>query len=369
MDMRDLEEYKVLGEPGKAEKSENWQAAIGLQQVDGLKPSEYLIKTAIANIEGDITFDEVNSRLNAYYQENSVGTFDDERTEEADKVSARIAEILSEKAFHFSPAEFIGIHGRLFAGVFTHAGTVRTVNITKDEWVLENETVLYAGANMIMAALKHDFENEKSFNYLGLNKQKTMEHISKFVSDIWQIHPFREGNTRTTAVFIIKYLRKLGFKVDNEQFAKHSWYFRNALVRANYTDLGKGVGASARFLHSFFENLLLGETNELKNRYIHIRWNGKNGTINEENAPVNDGNAPVNGKNAPVNAPVKFTKTQAKILEMLREDNTLTREFLCARLQKDIGTIKRAIKALREKGVLERKGSDKTGYWEVKNHP
>ena len=349
----DFDEYKIQDEPGKREKSEIWSAAIGLQQVDGLKTSEYLIKTAIANIEGDITFDEVKNRLNAYYKENPARTAEDEKTEEADKVSARIAEILSEKTFHFSPAEYIEIHRRLFEGIYKFAGKVRDYNITKEEWVLGGETVLYSSANTIMAALKHDFDNEKSFNYRALSKQQIMERISKFTSDIWQIHPFGEGNTRTTAVFIIKYLRKLGFNVDNEQFAKHSWYFRNALVRANYTDFNKEVASTSKFLHLFLGNLLLGEKNELKNRHIHIEWQQENGTVNSKSGTVKQENGTVNQKDD-------------KVFDVIKRDGSLKAEEIAKELGIGLRTVKRHIKKLKESGEIERTGSDKVGYWKVR---
>jgi fido (protein-threonine AMPylation protein) len=264
-----FDEYKRLGEPEKAEKSEVWQAAIGLQQVDGLTPSEYLIEAAKQHIEGEITLDEVQERLNGYYEAKPAQTAAD-RTEEADKVSARIAEILSEKAFSFSPAEYVTIHNRLFTGLYKFAGKIRDYNISKAEWALGGETVYYASADSIRATLDYDFEQEESFVYKGLSNEQTIAHITKFVSGLWQIHAFGEGNTRTTAVFTIKYLRTLGFIVTNDLFADHSWYFRNALVRANYNDYKNNIYSTHEFLGRFFGNLLLGESNPLKNRDLRI---------------------------------------------------------------------------------------------------
>jgi len=267
--MSGFDEYRRLGEPEKAEKAEIWQAAIGLQQVDGLTPSEYLIETAKRNIEGEITICEVQERLDGYYKARPVRAAGD-RAEEADKVSARIAEILSEKAFSFSPAEYITIHKRLFSGIFDFAGNIRDYNISKAEWVLSGETVYYASADSIRAALDYDFEQEKAFSYKGLSQKQIAEHIAKFVSGLWQIHAFGEGNTRTTAVFAIKYLRTLGFDVTNDMFAGHSWYFRNALVRANYNDYKNNIHATLAYLNLFFGNLLLGESNTLKNRDLRV---------------------------------------------------------------------------------------------------
>jgi fido (protein-threonine AMPylation protein) len=264
-----FEEYERLGEPEKAEKSAIWQTAIGLQQVDGLTPSEYLIETARQNIEGEISIYEVHDRLESYYRANPVQA-EDARAEEADKVSARIAEILSEKTFSFSPAEYITIHKRLFFGIYEFAGIIRDYNISKSEWALNGETVYYASADSILATLNYDFEQEKAFSYKGLNKEQTVEHIAKFVSDLWQIHAFGEGNTRTTAVFLIKYLRYLGFEATNDIFVENARYFRNALVRANFNNHNNNVHATLEYLNRFLCNLLLGENNTLKNRDLRI---------------------------------------------------------------------------------------------------
>ena len=266
--MNDFSEYKKLGEPAKQEKSENWRAAIGLQQVDGLKPSAYLIETARQNIEGDITFDEVKERLDAYYLARPVK--DGDRVEEADKVSARIAEILSKKTFTLSPVGLLAIHRHLFTGIYSFAGKIREYNISKAEWVLNGESVIYTDASEISATLDYDFAQEKTFRYKGLSKAQTVEHIAKFISGVWQIHAFGEGNTRTIAVFAIKYLRTLGFNVENDLFAEHSWYFRNALVRANYNNHIKGIHATFEYLNRFFGNLLLGENNVLQNRELLV---------------------------------------------------------------------------------------------------
>ena len=267
--MNDFEEYKRLGEPAKKEKSEIWSAAVGLQQTDGLKPSEYLIENAKRNIEGEITIYEVKERLNAYYKEKPVSNISD-RTEEADKVAARIAEMLSEKTFTFSPVEYITTHKRLFEGIYKHAGKIRGYNISKSEWVLNGETVFYASADSIKATLEYDFLQEKNYKYKGKSKEQIIQNIAKFISGIWQIHAFGEGNTRTTAVFAIKYLRTLGFTVTNDLFAGNSWYFRNALVRANYNDYTKNIFATMEYLNRFFGNLLSGEDNVLKNRELRI---------------------------------------------------------------------------------------------------
>ncbi len=269
MDKDLFKEYFKESEPDKAGKGYAWSTAIGLQAVDGLKPSKYLIDTAIANIEGKITLTEAQDLIDSYYKENQAHS-DNTRTEEADKVSARIAEILSETAFSFSPTEYIGIHRKLFRGIYMHAGKIRSYNITKKEWVLDGETVIYGSASELRATLEYDLAQEKSFHYRGLSIDDTIRHLAVFVSGLWQIHIFGEGNTRTTAVFFIKYLRTLGFSAANDIFAHHAWYFRNALVRANYTNLQKGIYETTEYLELFLRNLLLNEKNELHNRNLHI---------------------------------------------------------------------------------------------------
>lgn len=340
--MDSFSDYLVQGEPDKADKAKVWKTAIGLQQVDGLTPSVYLIETAKQNIEGDITIDEVKRRIDSYYQQHPKKTSDD-RTEEADKVSARIAEILSEQTFTFSPAGYLAIHHRLFSGIYEFAGKIREYNITKKEWVLNGETVLYASADSLLATLEYDFEQEKKFSYKGLSEQEIMAHIAEFISFMWQSHVFGEGNTRATAIFLIKYLRKLGFKhVNNELFANHSWYFRNALVRANYEDLSRGIYKTDRFLKQFLANLVLGADYSLKNREMHILADMANDTVKGKNDTVND-----------------------TVFSLIKQDNKITASELSQRLNISLSTVRRRIKELREKGCLDRIGSDKTGHWRI----
>ena len=278
-----FKEYLKEFEPDKISKGYAWSTAIGLQAVDGLKTSQYLIDTAIQNIEGKITIQEAQNLIHSYYKERPVHLSDDERTEEADKVSSRIAQILSETAFSFSPNEYISIHRKLFQGIYKHAGKIRDYNITKKEWVLDGATVLYGSASELRATLEYDFSQEQDFSYKGLSMEEIIHHLAVFVSRLWQIHIFGEGNTRTTAVFFIKYLRALGFSATNDIFAENAWYFRNALVRANYTNLQKGIYETTEYLEVFLRNLLLNEKNELNNRNLHISR-----LLNEEKVDIGD---------------------------------------------------------------------------------
>lgn len=266
-----FDEYLRQGEPSQKESAENWKTAIGLQAIDGLQPSAYLIDVAKRNIEGEISLDETRKLIDSYYQSKTVRTPKDEDEEEADKVSANIAKILASKTFAFNTNGYVSLHRRIFEGVFKHAGEIRQYDISKKEWVLEGDSVNYLNWEDLRRALDWDIEQEKNFSYKGLTDDEKIEHIAKFISGIWQIHAFREGNTRTTAIFTIQYLRSLGYEVNNEMFAKHSWYFRNALVRANYRNINKDIEYSPIYLVRFFRNLLLKDSWVLKNRYLHIR--------------------------------------------------------------------------------------------------
>lgn len=264
-----FQEYIKESEPNKRDKGYAWHTAIGLQAVDGLKTSEYLVSTAVRSIEGEISFEEANALLQSYYEQNPARDEND-RTEEADKVSARIAALLSEKAFSFTPNAYISIHRKLFAGIYSHAGRIRDYNITKKEWVLGGATVLYGSATELRATLEYDLSEERKFSYRNLSMDGMIHHLAVFISRLWQIHIFGEGNTRTTAVFFIKYLRTLGFDVTNDIFAENAWYFRNSLVRANYNDIKNGVYETTEFLELFLRNLLLNEDHPLHNRTLHI---------------------------------------------------------------------------------------------------
>ncbi|MBO4215696.1 MAG: Fic family protein [Bacteroidaceae bacterium] len=282
-----FDEYIRQGEPAQRERADSWRAAIGLQAVDGLKTSEYLQDTARRNIEGEITIDEARELVKQYYISKTTHDEDDADKEEADRVSGNIAKLLQTDAFTYSVAGLAAIHRAIFEGVFKHAGRFRDYDISKKEWVLQWDSVLYGRWQDLKMTIEYDLEQERQFDYKGLDKGQIIEHLASFVAGLWQIHPFGEGNTRTTAVFTIKYLRYLGFSVNNDLFERHSWYFRNALVRANYRNVVKGVEREPIFLIQFFRNLILGEENILKNRYMLI--NPPEGWPMPENAPSGSG--------------------------------------------------------------------------------
>lgn len=353
--MTEFDKYIRQGEPEQKEKAAAWQIAIGLQDVDGLKPSEYLIQTAQQHIEGNISIDDVKHLIDTYYRsKTSRNEIEHERTEEADKVSARITELLSEKSFSFTPDYLIRIHERLFAGLYKHAGKLRTYNITKKEWVLDGDTVTYSGFDMLRTTLEHDFSQEKKVDYPSMGAEQALRHICKFVSDIWQVHPFEEGNTRTTAVFTMKYLKTFGFSVDNDVFKQHSWYFRNALVRANYNNYTKGISATSIFLEKFFRNLLFEETNTLSNREMHIDFS--------QSAKHNISKS----QNDTLNSSLDCTLDEIALLRFLQVNPTATQVEIAKHIGKSERTVKRMTPALITKGMLERENGKRNGRWIVK---
>lgn len=349
--MSEFDEYIRHGEPGRKEKAAAWQTAIGLQDVDGLKPSAYLIDTARKHIEGDISIDDVKQMLDAYYKSKTArAEIEDERTEEADKVSARIEELLTEKSFTFSPEYLARIHRHLFQGIFKFAGRYRDYDITKREWVLDGDTVLYASASMIQETLNYDFSQEKIINYASLDTDKAIKQIAKFISGLWQIHPFGEGNTRTTAVFTMKYLQSFGFEVKNDMFKDHSWYFRNALVRANYNNYPKGISATDDYLIRFFRNLLLGEDNTLRNRDLQVALSQ---SANESVLKCQ-------------NDTLECTLEELAVINILKANAKAKQKDISAQIGKSLRTVKRIMASLSEKGVITRENGKRNGVWVVK---
>ncbi|WP_439432358.1 Fic family protein [Segatella copri] len=366
-----FDEYLRQGEPSQKESAENWKTAIGLQAVDGLQPSAYLIDVAKRNIEGKITLDETRKLIDSYYQSKTVRTPKDEDEEEADKVSANIAKILASKTFAFNTNGYVSLHRRIFEGVFKHAGEIRQYDISKKEWVLEGDSVNYLNWEDLRRALDWDIEQEKNFSYKGLTDDEKIEHIAKFISGIWQIHAFREGNTRTTAIFTIQYLRSLGYEVNNEMFAKHSWYFRNALVRANYRNINKDIEYSPIYLVRFFRNLLLGESWVLKNRYLHIdptdEWKvqPRLATPQVPHTPHQKVDRKGGQKTEKVGRK-GGQKTKESILSLIASDPFVTTNEMSKRLKINRSAISKHIKKLKEDHIIERIGPDKGGKWLIK---
>lgn len=261
------------GESDQAKKAKHWSVAIGLQQVDDLTPSAYLLEVAGEHIRGKLSIDAAHAKIDGYYRENPATTAREIAEREADMVAVRIAWLLGTDAFSFCPAELLAIHGCLFAGLLDEslAGSVRTYDIRKKEPILNGESVLYCMADSIGATLDYDFAQEKRCRYASLPWQAKVEQVATFISGIWQIHPFAEGNTRTIAVFTLKYLKMLGFEARIDLFVEQAKYFRNALVRANYQDFARKIPSSMEYLHKFFANLLLGTNHVLDWREMQLQ--------------------------------------------------------------------------------------------------
>ena len=349
--MSEFDEYIVHGEPGQKEKADAWQTAIGLQDVDGLKVSTYLLDTARQNIEGDITIDEARDRIKVYYETKSGH---DAVDEEGDKTSVNIAKILSEPSFAFSLVGLTSIHRRIFEGVFKFAGQLRKVELSKKEWVLGgNASVSYQPAIDLREAIEYDISREKEFDYSNRPMTEVIKHLSQFVADLWQIHPFREGNTRTTAVFLIKYLRSMGIPATNDMFKEHSWYFRNALVRASYK--GLNIAPTTEFVERFLRNVILGEKNELRNRDMLVGASLPAPAIQSVTEDSPKSNICTLG----------CTLEETAILRCIESNPKMTQNEMALTIRKSERTVKTITSALVEKGIIVRRNGRRNGWWEI----
>ena len=317
-----FDEYIRQGEPSKRETAYAWGTAIGLQAVDGLKTSEYLNDLARRNIEGEITMKEVDRLLDSYYESKIMHDVNDYNEKEADKVSRNIRKILIVKTFDFSANGYISLHRRIFDGVFKHPGRLREYDISKHEWVLEGDSIDYLNWEDLYRALDYDITKEREFSFKGISQDDLIKHIANFASGIWQIHAFGEGNTRTTAVFMNQYLRFLGFDVTNDLFMKHSWYFRNALVRANYKNAVKGIDYSPVYLERFFRNLLLGEQWDLRSRYLHIHpteeWSVQPNLATPTSTPTSREQVPIKYPSSTHQVKNKFHTNNQNIIDLIK---------------------------------------------------
>ena len=372
----DFGKYYEAPEPGRRERAYGWATAIGLQDVDGLRPSQYLIDTAKRNIEGEISADDARRLVDEYYEVKGEHELPED-TVEADKVSVRINQIIHAPSFRLSPEYYLGLHGKIFEGVFPHAGEIRTVDLRKREWVLNGDSVQYEASFLIEKSLAYDFSQEGKFKYKGLSEDAFVEHFASFISGIWQIHPFREGNTRTTAVFAIKYLRSKGFDVTNDLFADKSFYFRNALVRANYENQKLNVDKTRLPLEEFFKVLLYGDEIELHNRFLkigqehgtpaakaiadlHRHYDGVNVGVNKSDVGINNSDDAINDA---INGVIKFTEKEEIAAKALIRDPRLSAARLADILGVKQRQAQRIITSLKKKAGLKRRGARKNGEW------
>ncbi len=355
-------QYLASGEPGVEERARNWSMAIGLQDVDRLKPSEFLLEQAKANIEGKISSEEVGKRLEEYYSQKSIrekaeadGTF------EADHVADRINLLLTEKAFTFSPMELSRIHGFLFKGILPHAGQFRTYNLTKNQWILDGDTICYGSADSLSELLNYDFAEEKKFDYSTVSSVEAIRHIVQFISGIWQIHPFGEGTTRTTAVFLIKYLRIFGFEVNNESFEKHSWFFRNALVRSQYENIPKSIHRTFEPLERFMNFAVFGIPADLRNRTLHIRWNEplRQIDVSKEAKRQND------VLETSLSFSERLSLKEIAVIRLIVSDSKISITSITTKTGLSRRTIDRVIAALKNKVILTKEDAKNNVTWVI----
>ena len=375
----DLDKYYEAVEPDRRERAYAWATAIGLQDVDGLKPSKYLVSIAKRHIEGEISQDEARRLVDEYY-ETKEGHDLPADVQEADKVSARIVAVINSPTFNFSVPYYLGLHRQIFDGVFKFAGEVRSVELTKREWVLNGDTVQYTPSCMIKDTLEYDFDRERKFKYTGLSEDAFIEHFTTFISGIWQIHPFREGNTRTVALFAIKYLRSLGYQASNDLFAVKSWYFRNALVRANYENVRLQIEKTQLPLEEFFKVLLFGYEIELKNRYLrvgyeygsqhaeeikdlHRRNDDTNVVTKSSNVVIKPSDVVINNVVKRADVIIKFTPIEEKAINILHRNPKISASQLGDQLGVVLRQAQRVMDSLKKKAGLKRRGARKNGEW------
>lgn len=266
-----VNEYEEKYKSSNYVKQLQWDMAIGLQEVDNLKPSKYLEKLLKEEIKGNLTIEEVEKELKEYYIEKEKKNEINHDELECDFVSARIVELLNKNNFNLSVDYLKYVHKFLFQDVYEFAGEFRKIDFSKHEKILNNDSVAYGDCTTLMPSLEYDISKEKDKNYKEMNIVEVINNITKFSSNIWQVHPFREGNTRTTALFIEKYLISLGYSVDNTLFKDKSVYFRNALVRSNYFNNYLNIKEDNSYLIKFYENLLLGKNNNLHSKDLIVK--------------------------------------------------------------------------------------------------
>lgn len=367
----EFDKYYEATEPGMRERAYAWATAIGLQDVDGLKPSKYLLATAKRHIEGEISQEDARRLVDEYYETKEGHDLPDD-VQEADKVSARMISIINSPTFNFSVTYYLGLHRQIFDGVFKFAGEVRDVELTKREWVLNGDSVQYTPSCMIKDTLEYDFDRERKFKYKGLSEDRFVEHFASFISGIWQIHPFREGNTRTVAVFAIKYLRSKGFEVTNDLFAGKSFYFRNALVRANYENQRLNVEKTQLPLEEFFKVLIYGDEIELRNRFLRVGQ--EYGTpageavkdLHRRDDGINDG---IKRSDDGINDGINFSAAEEKAIVLILRTPSMTAVELAEALGLKKRQGERIIASLKKKAGLVREGSRKSGIWRFPHVP
>lgn len=314
----------------------------GLQEVDGLKTSKYFKELSNKCINNELSFDEAYKLINSYYDNKEISKLDSD-SKEADLVANNIASVLQSDGFTFTVGQLLSIHKSLFTGIFEHAGKLRDYNFSKKEWVLDGESISYGDYKELENTLAYDFSVERSYNYKNKTEEEIITHLADFISNLWQIHPFQEGNTRTTAVFFIKYLKTLGFDVTNDAFINNAWYFRNALVRSNYNNVPKQIYSDKSFLILFLRNLLLKENNVLENKLLSIKL------LKTKSKPI-------------------LNEDEKLVITLIKEYPNFKSSELSIKINKSIRTVKTILMNLQNKKVIKRINGKRYGYWKVNEY-
>ena len=341
---------------GRNEKETAWLTAIGIQAADGLRTSDYLLQTAQKNIEGKISIDDANESVNSYYFEKNEHDAGDPESEDADKTAVNITRILLTETFDLSLVGLASLHRRIFDGVYENAGAQREADVSKREWVLGGDIVSFMNPEALPTSLEQCIVKERHYRYDGLSSDTMITHIAGFVSKIWQMCPFVEGNTRFTAVLTLLHLRQLGICYNFEIFKKDSWYFHNALVRANYRNVEKNIDYEPIYLERFFRNLLLSEQWDLRNRYVHVRPAAEWRTQSMANTSTNTGQVQIKKRTTKVKE--KDNKEISKkevIVEKQHLETTFTTDnpnilFLTVAIGEEFLSVKDIMKRLNLKG-------------------
>lgn len=313
------------------------ETSIGLQDVDHLKNSEYFIELSNKYIKGEISLNQLDELITTYYKSKP-----DDESKQPDIASSNMFNILScENKFELSVKHFCDIHRKIFEGVFDHPGALRTYNIQKAEWVLGGDTVVYGDYRSLYDTISYDIQAEKDFDYDGLSIDEKIKHLAQFIANIWQNHIFREGNTRTVSIFFIQYLNSLGFNVTNDAFAANAWYFRNCLVRANYSNYEKNISEDKSFLIRFLRNLLLGENNRLLNRELHVQYG------------------------IHLNKTKDLSNNEKHVIDLIKHNPSIKTDDLAKYLNVSLRTVKNILLALKEAKLIKRIDGKRYGYWKV----
>lgn len=317
------------------------ETGIGLQKVDGLEPPGYVKETLKSYYEKDSSLEEISDSIDQYFKKHKNETKD--REIESSIVALRIIDVLKDKSFVFSVGQYLAIHKRLFEGIIDNAGKLRTYNIEKEEKVICGHSVIYGDYRDLATALEYDLNAERKYSYEDKTMDEIIEHLRTFVSNLWQIHPFGEGNTRTTSVFFIKYLRTLGFDVTNDAFSKNAKYFRNSLVRANYSNIRESVFSDNEYLTLFLRNLLLNENNVLDEEKIAL-----------------PSILPKRMKRE-----ITLTAFEIDVLFLIKNSSHITSKSICEITGKSLRTVKYALSSLQSQNIIKRINGKKYGHWEI----